>query len=323
MSFSDALDALLDLADGRQVLVELPLVGGTEAGRELCACARRRGRGCCGGSRGGARGPRGRGWCRCRRRAARRPGAGSFPAASASPVRATPGCWCRRTNSRSRSCRPCASRRSRSRASRSASPSPAAAPRSDRRRCRSGCPRRRSSGVHAGQVRRAGARVVAGTVAERVAVAVREPGEHERVLAELLERLQDARVLERSSGGRRRPVGHDDAVGHVGEGHPHRRLREPAGAASAGVIASSMGSATAAPMPFRNVRRGRCLRVTIMALALLIGFVPGRSCACLGPVHRSVAELVDDGLVARGRPTRRRDWNGRLLTISSTRPENL
>ena len=129
-------------------------------------------------------------------------------------------------------------------------------------------------GVHAGQVRRAGARVVAGPVAERVAVPVREPGEHERVVAERLERLHDARVLERTSRGRRRPIGHDDAVGHVGEGHPHRRLRGPARGGQAGVIASSMGSATAAPMPFRNVRRCRCLRVTIMALALLIGFVP-------------------------------------------------
>ena len=41
-------------------------------------------------------------------------------------------------------------------------------------------------------------------------------------------------------------------------------------AARAGVIASSIGSAMAAPMPRRNVRRGRCLRVTIMALALLV-----------------------------------------------------
>src|SRR5262245_18849489 len=38
-----------------------------------------------------------------------------------------------------------------------------------------------------------------------------------------------------------------------------------AGAANAGVIASSIGSATTAPMPFKKVRRGRCFRVTIIA----------------------------------------------------------
>ena len=140
-----ALDALLDLADRRQIFVELALVGRTEVGGRARPCARRRDRGCCGDSAAGAPAPRAEGWYRCRRTAARIPGAGSFPAASASPDRATRGCSCRRTNSPSRSCRPCASRRSRSRASRSASASRSAAPQPGRRKCRSGCRRRPSS----------------------------------------------------------------------------------------------------------------------------------------------------------------------------------
>ena len=40
--------------------------------------------------------------------------------------------------------------------------------------------------VDAGQVRRGGARVIAGAVAERVAVLVREPGEDQRVFTERL-----------------------------------------------------------------------------------------------------------------------------------------
>ena len=103
--------------------------------------------------------------------------------------------------------------------------------------------------MDAGQERRAGARVVAGAVAERVAVLVREAGQHQHVLAERLERLQDARELERAPSAPRRPVVHDDAVRDVGEGEPERRLGGLRGAASAGVIASSIGSATARPCP--------------------------------------------------------------------------
>ena len=172
MSFSDAFDALLDLADGRQVLVELPLVGGTEVGRELSRALADEVEDAAAVAAGGGRGPRGRGWCRCRRRAARRPAAGSFPAASASPVRATPGCWCRRTNSPEsqlptvrESSQPISSE-----PKRVAEPSCCAAIWSTEMPFWMSAPAVFLR-VHAGQVRRPGARVVAGPVAERVAVA--------------------------------------------------------------------------------------------------------------------------------------------------------
>jgi hypothetical protein len=46
--------------------------------------------------------------------------------------------------------------------------------------------------VNAGEIRRAGAGVIAGTIAQRGAVLVRQPGEDESVFAEGLERLEDA-----------------------------------------------------------------------------------------------------------------------------------
>ncbi len=135
------LDAPLDLADRREIFVELPLVGRPEILRQLRGPLAARDRGCCGGDEAGARASRAAGWCRGRRRGARTRGADSSRAASASPGRATRGCWCTRRSIRSRSCRPCASRRSPARATRSASAAPGAAPRSDRPRCRSGCRR--------------------------------------------------------------------------------------------------------------------------------------------------------------------------------------
>ena len=50
--------------------------------------------------------------------------------------------------------------------------------------------------MDAGEIGRGRTRVIAGAVAERLAVAMRQPGEHQRVLPERLERLQDARELE-------------------------------------------------------------------------------------------------------------------------------
>ena len=52
-------------------------------------------------------------------------------------------------------------------------------------------------------------------------------------------------------------------------GRPWKRA-----AANAGVIASSMGSAMTAPTPLRKLRRGRCVRVTIMVCSQ--PFVTGR-----------------------------------------------
>ncbi len=298
------------VANRRQVFVELAL-GPTGRDRPRAArYVRRRDRGCCADTAGGVRARQGRGWYRCRRTSARTPDVDSFPAASASPDRATRGCWCRRTSNPNRSCRPYANRRSRARAIAN-------------RVCDPICMRghlidgdpvlnvgaRGLARVDAGQVCGGGAGVIARTIAERVAVPLRQARQHHGVGAELLERFQHARVLERRARGLRRPVGHRDAVRHVGERHAERRLAHHAligAAAKAGVIASSIGSATTAPMPRRNVRRGRCLpRHDHDPLLLPVCPVVD---AAVGPLS-SVS-------------TGRRDWNGRLLTISITRPEN-
>ena len=77
--------------------------------------------------------------------------------------------------------------------------------------------------VDTGQVRRSRARMIAWSVAERVAVAVGESRKHDRVLTEPFERLEHARILESKPFGRRRPVRHRDAVRHVGEGEAEGR----------------------------------------------------------------------------------------------------
>src|SRR5918993_1414205 len=58
-------------------------------------------------------------------------------------------------------------------------------------------------------------------------------------------------------------------------------------AANAGTIASSHGSATVAPTPLKNVRRGRCLPVMIMALL---------------PAYDLKWRAVDDAHQQRGEP---------------------
>ena len=201
MSCSACLDAPLDLADRREVFVDLAAVRRAQIGRQR--------RGALGDQIEDApavlQAPRPRlrreASCRGRRTAVRRPAAGWSRAASASSARATPGCWCRRTSSPNRSCRPCASRRSRARARKSA--------------CGGEMLRRNLvdrdavldvgaggfAGMHAGEIGGGRARVVAGTVAERIAVLVREAREHDRVLAEPFERLQT-----RASTRTRRPA---------------------------------------------------------------------------------------------------------------------
>ena len=70
----------------------------------------------------------------------------------------------------------------------------------------------------------------------------------------------------------RPPVLHRHAVRNVREREPQRSLRRcrVAGLASAGRIASSIGSAIAAPRPLRNVLRCRCLPVMIMIFFRLL-----------------------------------------------------
>jgi hypothetical protein len=76
--------------------------------------------------------------------------------------------------------------------------------------------------VDACQIRRCRTRMIARTVTERVPVALRQAGQHQRVLPELLERFEDARELESGTLARRRPFRHGHAVRHVGEGETQR-----------------------------------------------------------------------------------------------------
>ena len=90
-----------------------------------------------------------------------------------------------------------------------------------------------------------------------VDLGARQIADDDQRIAKGLERLQDRRELEAGARGRRRPLLHDHAVRDVDEAdallraaaRAHRRC-------SAGTIASSNGSARAAPAPRRNVRRG-------------------------------------------------------------------
>ena len=91
-----------------------------------------------------------------------------------------------------------------------------------------------------------------------------EPAGHQEHLSLTpFERLQRCAAVRTAYRRRRRPVLHDDAVRHVHEGHARGSFARRV-AANAGVIASSTGSATAAPRPRRKVRRGRCFRVIMI-----------------------------------------------------------
>ena len=193
-----------------------------------------------------------RGSCRCRRTGARRPAADWSPAASAWPGRARRGCWCRRRSSRSRSCRPCASRRSPSSSEREAR-RPADVLRGDLIDRDAvldvgagGLPR-----VHAGQVRRGRARVVAGAVAERVAVLVRQAESTSMSSRNGSSGFRMRVQLEAGPSAAGVQSAIVDAVGHVGEGEPQSDAACGGGRGrrSAGVIASSTGSAMARPCP--------------------------------------------------------------------------
>ena len=114
------------------------------------------------------------------------------------------------------------------------------------------------------QERRAGAEV------HRCAPRRLHLADRDKLIAERLERLHDRLELEVGAGVVRMPGVGIHAVRHVDRAEPERRARPPFAPApsSAGTIASSSGSAIAAPnVPRRNVRRDRCFFVMIMATA--------------------------------------------------------
>ena len=145
--------------------------------------------------------------------------------------------------------------------------------------------------------------MVAGAVAEGQAVAVRQAGEHEHVVPERRQRLQHARQLEARAGALRRPVGHRDAVGDVDEGQAlggrlsGRRLAALAKRRCHGVEHRQGDGRAEAP------KEGAARQVPVE------------------PDDRS-ASLPVTLLSCRRVALRRRIWNGKLFTISSTRPEN-
>jgi hypothetical protein len=65
--------------------------------------------------------------------------------------------------------------------------------------------------------------VIPAAVAERVGLMVDETADYRRLIAEGSERLKNRRELEAGALGGRRPLVHDDAVGHVDEREPERR----------------------------------------------------------------------------------------------------
>ena len=79
--------------------------------------------------------------------------------------------------------------------------------------------------LDAGQVRPGAAAVIAGAVEQRAAAVVRQVADLDHVVAERFERLHDPRQLAERPFLRHVPVLHVDAVGHVQEGQADRRLR--------------------------------------------------------------------------------------------------
>ncbi len=69
--------------------------------------------------------------------------------------------------------------------------------------------------------------MVARSITERIPVPLGQAREHECVLTERFQRLEHPGVAEAAPRPRWRPVGHRDAVGHVGEGEPDRRFGAP------------------------------------------------------------------------------------------------
>ena len=105
--------------------------------------------------------------------------------------------------------------------------------------------------------------MIAGAVAERVGLQVREPADDVDVALQRFERLQGRRQLEVAPGRRRDPLILDDAVGDIDEAEARRA--PSARPESAGTIASRNGSASVAPMPRSNVRRANAFFVMNIA----------------------------------------------------------
>ena len=188
--------------------------------------------------------------------------------------------------------------------------------------------------VHAREIRGARTRVVAGSVAERVAVPVREAGQHDGVLAERLERLHDPRELEPEALPLRRPVDHRDAVGHVGEAKAERRLAEPRGRGKGGRHCVQHRQRDGRPhalqegapvQMFARDDHGAPLLVARLSCSRRRPAVARRlargahRCRVDPPFPVARRDVRFAGLAAIGL----RDRNGRLLTISRTRLENL
>ena len=129
--------------------------------------------------------------------------------------------------------------------------------------------------------------VVAGAVAQRVAVLRREPGQDQNVVAEGLQGLQDPGELEVGARGRGGPVRLGDAVGHIDEGKAER-LAAPA----------RRGEGRGHGVQHGEGHRGPH-----------------------APEDRAARQvLARDGSHDFTRSARR-IWNGRLVTISRTRAE--
>ena len=109
-------------------------------------------------------------------------------------------------------------------------------------------------GMHTGEPRPGGAVVIAAAVALAVGFQVRKVRQDVEVIAHPFQRLQVGRQLVLAAGLARFPLRMDDAVRRVDEPQPHGRLACD-WAESAGIMESSSGSATLAPMPFSIVRR--------------------------------------------------------------------
>ena len=77
--------------------------------------------------------------------------------------------------------------------------------------------------MHAGQPGGTGPGMVARAIAQRLARVVVKATHHQQLFAELFQRLQGFGELKVTAIGCRRPVLHDDAVGHIEERHAHRR----------------------------------------------------------------------------------------------------
>ena len=172
--------------------------------------------------------------------------------------------------------------------------------------------------VDAGQEHRAGTGVVARPVAERVAVLVLEAGQHQHPILHRRERLEDARQLEGRAFGRRRPLLHRHAVGHVGEGEPERRRRLAPGRRGQRRRHRVQGrqrdhrAQAAQDRPSGEVlagddhRPGSCERVPCGARS-------GAGCLCTVRVSAGVESGAGAGFGSA-----RRIWKAGLLTISMT-----